>query len=214
MWFIPESPAWLVSVDKIEEAAHSLRRLGYSEAEAGGKIAQARLALEMARRETQGATYLECFRRSNIRRTMISTLPMAIQALTGVYFIASYGTYYIQLAGYSTEASFHLQIVQQCLAMAGNVSSWFLIDRVGRRPLMVWGLASTTVINMIFAGLSSDSSNRGAIRGSVALMVMYNYFYNISIGAMAYTVLTEVSTARLRAKTISMGISLQYVVSV
>ncbi|KAL5339662.1 hypothetical protein BJX70DRAFT_363558 [Aspergillus crustosus] len=41
---------------------------------------------------------------------------------------------------------------------------------------------------------------------------MYNFFYNISIGATAYTLLCEVATSRLRVKTISIGIALQYTI--
>lgn len=89
--------------------------------------------------ETAGTTYLDCFRMSNLRRTIISIAPLCIQALLGIVFAASNSTYYMQTAGFSTQLSFKLEIVQQVLWLLGNVMSWFLINRVGRRGLTFWG---------------------------------------------------------------------------
>ncbi|KPM38225.1 hypothetical protein AK830_g8342 [Neonectria ditissima] len=209
--FMPESPVWLLSVGRETKASQSLRRLGYSGPDLDMRISQIQTMLAEAKEEAAGATYLDCFRRSNLRRTIISVMPLAIQALSGVYFIASYGTYYIQLAGYSTSDSFKLQIAQHGLSMAGNICSWFLIDRVGRRPLTFWGTFSITAILLICASLAT-AGTPGAIKGSVAFILIYNFFYNVSIGATAYTLLCEVATSRLRVKTISIGVALQYII--
>lgn len=144
--FMPESPSWLVSKGRQEHALKALAGLGYR-GEAGEKrLASINNTLEQVRRETEGVTYLECFRKSNLRRTIISVMPLSIQALSGVAFAASYFTYYMQLVGFSTEMSFKLQIVQQVLSLIGNVMSWYLVDRVGRRNLTFWGLVVLTVI--------------------------------------------------------------------
>ncbi|KAJ0326976.1 hypothetical protein COL5a_006532 [Colletotrichum fioriniae] len=45
--------------------------------------------------------------------------------------------------------------------------------------------------------------------GTVALLMMYCWWYNVTIGATAYTILAEVSTSRLRIKTIALGLALQ-----
>ncbi|SPO07368.1 related to maltose permease [Cephalotrichum gorgonifer] len=209
--FMPESPVWLVTVDKPDKAARSLTRLGFTGTALEMRLSQIRSLIEEAKHEAEGATFLDCFRRSNLRRTIISVMPLAIQALSGVFFVGSYGTYYIQLAGYSVSASFKLQITQHGLSMLGNICSWFLIDRVGRRTLTFWGTFSITAILLVFAGLAAEGSP-GAIRGSVGLILIYNFFYNVSIGATAYTLLCEVATSSLRAKTISIGIALQYVI--
>lgn len=212
MWFMPESPIWLVNVGKVEAAGRSFRRLGYSHIETTKKISQAQLAADIAKQETAGATYMECFRKSNTRRTIISVMPMAINALCGIYFVGSYSTYYIQLTGVSTEESFILQIVQQILSMLGNIGSWFLVEKVGRRSLTFWGLAGNTALNFVYGGLGSNWNDFSLLKGSFGVMLAYTFFYNLSTGATAYTILTEVSTSRLRAKTISIGIALQYVV--
>jgi SP family general alpha glucoside:H+ symporter-like MFS transporter len=213
--FMPESPWWLVSKDRNEKALVSLRKLGYSESERQKKLALIKITLDEVRRETEGATYLECFRHSNLRRTIISVMPLSIQALSGVVFAAGYSTYYMQLAGYSTGMSFRLQIAQQCLSLLGNVMSYFVIDRVGRRNVMLYGLGILTAILMVTGGLAvlgSETGNPnapGAIKGTVALILIYCWWYNMTIGSAGYTILAEVSTSRLRIKTIAIGLALQ-----
>lgn len=85
--FMPESPWWLVSKNRDEKALVSLRKLGYSESERQKKLALIRVTLDEVRRETEGVTYLECLLHSNLRRTMISVMPLSIQALSGVVFV-------------------------------------------------------------------------------------------------------------------------------
>jgi MFS transporter, SP family, general alpha glucoside:H+ symporter len=202
------SPWWLISRDKEEKAIRSLRRLGGDTAGIEKRVAYIKLTLEKVREETEGVTYLECFRKSNLRRTMIAIAPMSIQALCGVFFVAAYSTYYLQLAGYSTQESFKLAIVQQVLSMLGNITSWFIIDKVGRRNISVWGLALLTILLFVTGGLAAKGTP-GCIQGTVALLWLYAYLYNATIGATAYTALSEVATARLRAKTAAIGLALQ-----
>ena len=115
---------------------------------------------------TSDATYLECFKGSNLRRTGIAIAPYCIQSLSGIYFAANYSTYYYQLAGYSDDESFILQIVQQVISLIGNVMSWFLVERIGRRPLMFYGLCFLTIDLLLTGGLAVVATPT-ALKGSL-----------------------------------------------
>ena len=204
------SPWWLVNQGREDQALRSLHRLGYSAStgEDVKRLANIKITLEEVRRETEGATYLECFRKSNLRRTIISIAPLSVQQFTGIVFAASYSTYYAQLAGYSTAFSFKLQIIQQVLSMFGNVISWYLIDSVGRRALTVYGVIGLTVVLWVMGGLAVGGSPM-ELRATVAMILIYCWLYNVTIGATAFTCLTETATSRLRVKTIAIGIAVQ-----
>ncbi|KAF4456657.1 general substrate transporter [Fusarium austroafricanum] len=208
VWFMPESPWWLALKGRDEDALQSLRRLGHVQGREDVALADIKTTMALIQQETEGVTYLECFRKSNLRRTMISIAPLLIQALVGSLFTASYSTYYAQLAGFSTAMSFRLQITQQVLSMVGNVVSWFLIDRIGRRSLMLWGTASLCVSLWIMAGLAVDGKPV-SLKGAVSIILVYSFLYNVSIGAAAFTILAETSTSRLRMKTVSIGLACQ-----
>ena len=206
--FMPESPWWLANSGKHHRALSALRCLSYSEVEANAQLEEMLRTLRNSKDETAGATYLECFRKSNLRRTIISVMPMSIQALSGVSFVGLYSTYYQQLAGYSTGTSFYLFIVQVVLSMFGIICSLFFIDSVGRRNLTIWGMTFLTVLLVVTGGLAV-AATPGTIKGTVALLLLYNYVYNLTIGATAFSLSAEVATARLRAKTASLTFALQ-----
>lgn len=102
--------------------------------------------------------------------------------------------------------SFKLQIIQQVLSMFGNVLSWYLVDKVGRRNLTLYGTVSLTVVLWIMGGLAVGGSVR-QLKGCIAMILVYCWGYNVSIGATAYTCLTETAAARLRVKTIAIGLA-------
>lgn len=144
-FFMPESPWWLAEQGKDEAVLKSLRRLGHSEVSAQNTLALQKVSIEAARVETKGASYLDCFRGVNLRRTMVSVIPLSSQAWCGLVFVQVYSTYYFQLAGLSTKQSFQLSIGALFSGMAGAIVSTSLYDRIGRRPLMLWGFAATGI---------------------------------------------------------------------
>lgn len=210
-WF--RSPWWLVSKGRQNSALRSLGKLGHQGEEGHKKLALIELTLEEIKAETQGATYFECFRRSNLRRTMISIGPLLIQVVTGITFVAGYFTYYLQLAGYSTAESFRIQVAQPVVSIVGNLMAAVLVDRVGRRNLTFYGLAILVVLLFIEGGLATGGSP-GAIKGTVAMILLYSWMYNVTIGSTAFSILTETSTSRLRVKTIAIGLALQNSINV
>ena len=104
--------------------------------------------------------------------------------------------------------SFKLFVCLQVVSVFGNICSWWLIDRVGRRNITLWGTMLLTVILLLCGGLAAAGTTK-SIKACIAFMIVYGWFYNITIGSTAYTLLTEVATSRLRVKTISIGIACQ-----
>ena len=120
--FMPESAYWLMSKNRRSDALKSLRRLGMAEIQAERHTDNIQHTLDQISQETAGASFLECFRRSNLRRTIVSIAPLSIQALCGVTFVINYTAYYLQLAGFSAHKSFQIQIAQDQLA-AGRLGT-------------------------------------------------------------------------------------------
>lgn len=109
IFFIPESPWWLVRHGRTEEARDALRRLSSKKVNIDATLAVIaetdRLELEME----AGSSYIDTVKGVNLRRTEISTGVYTAQVLSGVYLI-NYGTYFFQQAGLPTQDAFNMGI--------------------------------------------------------------------------------------------------------
>ena len=90
-------------------------------------------------------------------------------------FMSAYSTYYYETV-YSSNESFVLQIIQQVVSLLGNVCSWFIVDRLGRRNTQFYGLLLLTAVLMITAGLATNDTT-GSLKGSCALIIFYCFAY-------------------------------------
>ena len=178
------------------------------------RLANIQLTLDEVNGETATGSYLECFEKSNIRRTIVAVMPICIQNVGGAYFIMGYLVYYAQLTGYSTAMSFKINIAAQCVSFSGCIISWFLVERFGRRPLNVYGTGLLTVVLWICGGLATKTDSRSCLKGAVSMFMIYLVVYNATIGSTAFTALGEVSTPRLRLPTAAIGVILQNVIVV
>lgn len=89
---MPESPWYLAIKGEQDKALKCLAQLGHTGDEGRVRLAVINQTLDQITSETAGASYLECFRKSNLRRTIISISPLCIQSLSGITFAASYST--------------------------------------------------------------------------------------------------------------------------
>lgn len=171
------SPWWLVSKGRKEDALKSLHKLGYTGERGEQRLALVQVTLDEVKKETAGVTYAECFRKSNLRRTIISIMPMCIQSFSGIAFVAGYFTYYLQLAGYATDQSFKVQIAQPVLSIVGNLMAAAVLEKVGRRDLTFYGLIILTTFLFITGGLGTNTKDPGMIKGTVSFILIYSWWF-------------------------------------
>lgn len=127
MFFAPESPWWLVRKGKFEQAAKSVARLGRKSAVAPTEtVAMMRRTIELEKTE-KPPTYIELFKGTDLRRTLIVAGVYAAQNLTGnlianqaVYFFTR--TYYA--ASVQNDVHFVLILVQRPALTASLPSVW------------------------------------------------------------------------------------------
>lgn len=84
-----------------------------------------------------------------------------------------------------------------------NASAFPLIEVVGRRPLMIVGIFSLTVIEFIM-GIMGVVNNAAALWVTLVCIFLWALMYQVSVGAVGLAVASEVATPRLRPITISL----------
>ncbi|KAI0415127.1 sugar porter family MFS transporter [Xylaria grammica] len=214
VFFIPESPWWLVRKGRTEEARDSLRRLASRKVDIDATLAVIaetdRLELEME----AGSTYMDTIKGINLRRTEISTGVYATQVLSGIYLI-NYGTYFFQQAGVGEQDAFYLGIGFLAVGWVSTVISWYLIGQFGRRRIFNIGLL-ICVIMMFIIGILDTIPGRpsGVAWAESSLMLVWNGVYDLSVGPITFVILGECSATRVRSKTIAVATAVQAVLGI
>ncbi|KAJ5703543.1 hypothetical protein N7493_011468 [Penicillium malachiteum] len=202
--FLAESPSWLIMKDRPQEARRSFLyfngpKFDVDEAMAitTASVAQER---ELAR---SGSAWLDCFRGDNLRRTVIVCMVYIAQQFVGVNFVSGYLTYYFKLAG--VKDSVATAQGAYAVQLFGNICSWLLVDRLGRRPMIVGGMFVIT-IGLFIIGCISINGSAAALKATAAFMTLWGFLYQATVGAVPYAVGGETPSPLLRQKTYSINI--------
>jgi len=209
--FAPESPWYLARAGKRDRALGDICKLYGSDYDAERRLValEATIAAESANK-SQELGYLDCFRGTNLLRTGISTGVFLCQHLVGIVFVLGYSTYFFQLAGFEASNSFNLGVGVTACGVLGNIGSWFVVERYGRRVVFISGMASLTFL-LLLIGIMDVVPTGAASWVQATATVVYAFIYFLTIGAMAFAILGETSSTVLRAKVVSLATATQAV---
>jgi len=222
---LPESPRYLLYKGREEEARRALARLTQRPAnspEVDAECLEITLALEAERAQGSGS-YMDCFRNTanrNSLRTWTGIMLQAWQQLTGINFIFYYGTTFFKSAGITNPFIITIitDVVNTCMTIVGIQ----LIDRVGRRRLLIIGAVGMMVCEYIVAivGVTAgknvattvtngDSApiNYAAQKTLIAFVCFYIAFFATSWGPVAWVVTGEIFPLAIRAKGMSLSVA-------
>ncbi|KAL4787949.1 general substrate transporter [Aspergillus varians] len=220
VWFGPESPWWLVRRGRTDEARQVLARLHRTASSTPAAEKEAEVALdntlalmlytcEMENSlattrqpsSSSSSSFLSCFRNpTDLRRTEITCIAWAIQALCGSSFMG-YSTYFYQQAGLDVSQSFNMSLGQYGFGVIGTILSWAMMARFGRRALYVSGLCALTLI-LFSVGFTSLSDSAAASWAIGSLLLVFTFTYDCTIGPVCYSIVSEMPSTQLRAWTI------------
>lgn len=203
VWFAPESPWWFVRHGDRAAAKRSLLRLtspGQPGFDADETIAMIEHTNELERRVKEGVRFRDCFRGVDLRRTEVVVGIWLVQTLGGQNLMG-YFSYFLTQAGMDASNSLALSMGQYALGMVGTAGSWLLMARVGRRTIHFAGLTAQLLILLVVGGLAFAGTNAGvwAIGG---MLIAFTFVYDFTVGPVTYSLVSELSSTRLKAKTI------------
>lgn len=201
MFFVPESPRWLIKNGASERAGGILARIGgRSYAEAEVRNVQATLARE----QIQHVRFADLLAPS-MRRVLVLGVVLAVfQQWCGINVIFNYAEEIFQAAGYD------ISDVLKNIAWTGSVNLAFtfvalgVVDRGGRRPLMLLGAAGLAVIYTAM-GLCY----RSGIQGLPLLLLVLAAIgcYAMSLAPVTWVVISEIFPNRIRGAAMSVAVT-------
>ncbi|GAA5837734.1 hypothetical protein JCM3766R1_000568 [Sporobolomyces carnicolor] len=207
--FLPESPRYLIGAGKDEQAQVALARILGVDVDSP-QVAEeyAEIAAQIHHTRSLGSTtYLDCFKSQNRNRlrTLTGLGIQALQQLSGINFIFYYGTQFFQNSGIANP--FIITIATNVVNVGATVPGLFLVDRAGRRPLLLYGALGMIVCHFIVAGVGSgvSSDNDAGQKVLVAFVCIFIAFFAATWGPLAWVVTGEIYPTATRAKQMSMS---------
>ncbi|KAI1333068.1 sugar transporter [Xylariaceae sp. FL0255] len=204
IWFIPESPRWLLMNDREEDALRSLKQLcgeGYEEISPEVELELIKASLL----EEQGkGSYADLFKGYNRRRTLLVCAIAFFFQATGQFFSGHYGALFVQSLG--TISPFTITVTQSGINTVTSFIGILLIDRVGRRPLWLVGslVMGAALFTMGALGVKQPRPYSFS-SGIIAMMLVFQLTYVATVGPLYYTMVSEIPASRLRDKTVRIG---------
>lgn len=207
--FVPESPYYLVGKGKAEKACTSLRKFNGSRAGIDPheqvQVIQRILDHEQERNSnTEAVSYLECLRGTDRRRNLIACLPIVSQLFMEYPLCGNYLSCFLTQSG--LDDAFLITVISTVFALLSSALAFVLAERMGRRVQIMIGvdgmLACLLVIGVL--GFVGSGERWNGLTLSV-FCICWAVFYYMSVGAVGWTIVGEVSSSRLRAKTTSLA---------
>ena len=212
---IPESPRFLVAKGRMEQARTVLVQL-FGAAEGPAKLNEIAASLD--------ADHIPSM--ADIRRPDGGWRPIiwvgiglaVFQQLIGINVVFYYGAVLWQAVGFSEADALKINVLSGVLSILACLVSIALVDRIGRRPLLLIGSAGMTAtlatLTWCFAGATQVN---GAMvlpegNGTVALYAanLYVIFFNLSWGPVMWVMLGEMFPNRMRGSALAIAGAAQW----
>lgn len=204
MFFVPQSPRWLVAQGRYREALDVLKTIRL-EKQANKELQEIKTTLN--RDKKRQLISFDVLKIPWIRRLLFIGIGIGVvQQITGVNSIMYYGTEILREAGFATEAALIANISNGVISVLATFIGIWLLGKVGRRPLLLTGLTGT-VSSLLLIGTFSFVWQEATFLPYIVitLTVTFLFFQQGAVSPVTWLVLAEIFP--LRVKAFGMGVS-------
>lgn len=205
MFFMPETPRWLMSQGRHDESIRILNRI---EGEEQAKISFRQMQEEIKRSEAEKSGWRELLQPWLRTPLIICIGIMFFQQFVGINTVIYYSPKIFLMAGFDgTVAAIWASVGVGLVNVIFTVVSVYFVDRLGRRKLYFIGL-SGIVVSLLLLGLCFVYVNQlGDSVKWVAILLIFCYvaFFAISIGPLGWLIISEIFPLKLRGLGASLG---------
>jgi sugar porter (SP) family MFS transporter len=197
---VPESPRWLAINNQAEEAVRVFTRLG---AENPG--AEVKTIMDSIQNQSKSG-HGHLFSKENRFPVIIAVLIAAFNQLAGINAIIYYAPRIFEMTGLGLNASMLQSISIGLTNLLFTILALFLIDRYGRRTLLMVGSAGMVFfLSMLAKAFFTNNFRELGGYGVMIYLMGFIAFFAISQGAVLWVVISEIFPGKVRAQGQALG---------
>jgi MFS transporter, SP family, sugar:H+ symporter len=214
MFFMPETPRFLVrsgEEDEAREVLEEVRPDGSREDEPERKIDEIR---EVDEKEEGGG--LELLKAAWVRPALVVAIGLAVlQQLIGINTIIYYAPTTLTSVGYGAESAIYANLAIGALNVVATVVAIRIVDRVGRKPMLLGGLVGM-VASLTILGLSSEllakPDSAGDPAAVITLLCLAGFIVSFAAtwGPVVWVMLPEVLPLSVRGTAMGVAVCLHW----
>ena len=210
--FIPESPRYLVAIGRTAQAEAVLAGLSHP-ADAAAKVQEIRTTLDANHRPSMHDLFNDTTKRLH-PIVWVGIAIAALQQLVGINVVFYYGEVLWRAAGFSEANALLINVIGGIINVSATVAAILLIDKVGRKPLLLIGSIGMAIFLGILAVVFGTAEVGpdgnlvlGAAAGRIALVSanLYIVCFGISWGPVMWVLLGEMFPNRIRGAALSLA---------
>lgn len=205
-YLIPESPRWLLDNDHDEEGIVVIANL-YGKGDihnqhARDEYREIKMNVLLQRQEGE-RSYRDMFRRY-YKRVFIAMSAQALAQLNGINVISYYAPLVFEQAGWRGRDAILMTGINAMTYLGSTVPPWYLVDRLGRRPILLWG-AVAMIISLSGISYSIYINIQSTPTLVVIFVMVYNAAFGASWGPIPWLYPPEILPLSIRAKGASLS---------
>ena len=202
IFFIPESPRWLILKGKEEKATNILERIYTSSKEALFQLTETKSVLS-----SESKSEWKLLLQPGIRKAVIIGVCIAMLGqFMGVNAVLYYGPSIFENAGLSGGDSLFYQVLVGLVNTLTTVLALVIIDKVGRKKLVYYGVSGMVISLILIATYFIYGESWGI--SSIFLLIFFLFYVfccAVSICAVVFVLLSEMYPTRVRGLAMSIA---------
>ena len=206
---LPESPRWLIKAGRVGDAGRILERIG-------GKDYASVASREISATLENNAQRLRLSELlgPGIRASLVLGIFLAVfQQWCGINVIFNYAGEIFKQAGYDLNDTLTNIVMTGVVNLVFTFVALFTVDRLGRRPLMLFGAAALTLIYAVL-GYCYHLRNDGATIHNAAFLILVLSAigsYAMSLAPVTWVIVSEIFPNRIRGTAMSIAVGFLWI---
>ncbi|CAI4223685.1 unnamed protein product [Auanema sp. JU1783] len=198
LFFLPETPKYLVSKNKLDEAEDAI--LFYH-----GKSTRATSTLKTIQDDIDSADnqlkpkIVDVFKQRHLRNALWLALA-AIQNTVALWTILLSSTYYLEETGVEHHIAQWSSTIMAIAYFAGTSTGVFTIEKFGRRPLLIWSnILNMSSLLLYTAFAKAEPYLPGSKYGCLPMLALFGWSYGWAVGPVARFIAAELVPTKYRS---------------